>query len=344
MSRIIDPLEQFFDDAGDPLVNGLLYFYETGTNTPLDTFADVNLTPSLKNENPLPLTGAGRCPNAYGYDRLYRVVLKTSAGVQILQRDNVGSFGAEGAFASWIYDKTYLKGQLITYNYKYYKSEFDGNKGNIPDSSTQWSEIKFIQEYQSGVTYTDEIVQSNGLIYRSLKVANLGNAPVSSPNWWEPVGSIPYYANSRQYAQYERVYVGATVYISQQNANLNHDPVTDTTYTWWKPEYRVNLEANPQLTKVKYLSGGGALFAEWDNWITDSGSYAIPAANTVAANTALLVTKPDKYRTNTPTVTPSGGDYFEWSGANDFAGIQLLTSKIEVLKFISNGSNGWRIG
>lgn len=342
MSRIIDPLEQFFDDAGNPLIDGLFYFYETGTNTPLDTFADVNL--DTVNPNPLPLTAAGRCPNAYGYNRLYRVVVKTSDNVQILQRDNVGSFSAESALSSWIYDKTYLKGELVTYNYKYYKSEVNGNKGNIPDAASQWSEVKFIQEYQSGVTYTDEIVQDNGLIYRSLQAANIGHSPASNPNWWELIGSIPKWANSRTYAQDERVYVGTVVYVSQQNGNLNHNPVTDTAYVWWKPQSRIDLEANQQLTQVKYLSGGGTLSAEWDNWITDSSSYAVPAANTVAANTALLVTKPDKYRTNTPTITPSGGDYFEWSGANDFAGIQLLTSKIEVLKFISNGSNGWRIG
>lgn len=342
MTRIIDPLEQFFDDAGDPLIDGLLYFYETGTNTALDTFSDINLT--TPNTNPLPLTAAGRCPNAYGYNRLYRVVVKTSDGTQILQRDNVGSFSAEGALSSWIYDKTYLKSELVTYNDKYYKSTGNGNIGNIPDAATQWAEVKFIEEYLAGVTYTDEIVQSNGLIYRSLKVANTGNAPAASHDWWGIVGSIPYYANSRTYAQYERVYVGSVVYVSQQNTNLNHDPVADTAYTWWKPSSRIDLEANPQLTQVKYLSGGGNLFAEWDNWITDSNSYALPAANTVPANTALVVTKPDKYRTSSPTITLTGGDYLESSAANDFDGIELLNTRIEVFKFISNGSNGWRIG
>lgn len=344
MARIIDPLEQFFDDAGNPLIDGLFYFYETGTNTPLDTFSDINLT--IENENPLPLTAAGRCPNAYGYNRLYRVVVKTSAGVQILQRDNVGSFAAESAFSAWIYDKTYLKAEIVNYGYKYYRSNVDGNVGNTPDSAGQWSELDIPEKYSSSVTYgLHKLVYDAGTLYLSAQAGNVGNAPATAHAWWQRVSNIPHWGTTSTYRQYDlAIDSNGVVVVSQQNANIGHNPVGDTTYTWWKPLSRVSLEANPQLTQVKYLSGGGNLFPEWDNWLTDSNSYAIPAANTVPANTVLLVTKPDKYRTNTPTITPSGGDYFEWSGANDFAGMQLLTSHIEIFKFISNGSNGWRIG
>ncbi|GAH01982.1 unnamed protein product, partial [marine sediment metagenome] len=41
MPRVIDAFAQFFDDNGDPLVNGFLAFKESGTNnTDKDTFAD----------------------------------------------------------------------------------------------------------------------------------------------------------------------------------------------------------------------------------------------------------------------------------------------------------------
>lgn len=339
MTRIIDPLEQFFDDAGNPLIDGLFYFYETGTNTLLDTFSDINLT--TPNANPLPLTAAGRCPNAYGYNRLYRVVVKTSDGTQILQRDNVGSFSAESALSSWIYDKTYLKGELVTYNYKYYKSEVNGNKGNIPDAASQWSEVKFIQEYQSGVTYTDEIVQDNGLIYRSLQAANIGHSPASNPNWWELIGSIPKWANTRTYAQYERVYVGTVVYVSQQSNNLNHDPVADTSFTWWKPASRVDLEANPQLIKINLITGGGTLLAEWNNVIGDGNSgYLLPLANSVPANTGIIISKSDIARTLYPIITRSGSDTIAWLGGTDTS-FQIDTQFADSMILYSNGSNQW---
>ena len=35
---------QYFDDAGDPLISGKVYFYETGTTTLKTTYSDVNLT------------------------------------------------------------------------------------------------------------------------------------------------------------------------------------------------------------------------------------------------------------------------------------------------------------
>lgn len=339
MTRIIDPLEQFFDDAGDPLIDGLLYFYETGTNTALDTFADVNLT--TVNPNPLPLTAAGRCPNAYGYNRLYRVVLKTSAEVQILQRDNVGSFGAEGAFSAWIYDKTYLKAEIVTYGYKYYRSNVDGNVGNTPDSTGQWSELDIPEKYISTVTYgLHKLVYDAGTLYISAQAGNVGNAPATAHAWWQRVNNIPHWGTTSTYRQYDlAIDSNGVVVVSQQNANTGHNPVGDSG-TWWKPQW----QTVDGLTQVKYLSGGGNLSPYWDNWLTDSNSYALPAANTVPANGALVVTKPDKYRTSTPTVTLTGGDYLEWSGANNTDGIQLLTSHIEVLKFISNGSNGWRIG
>lgn len=339
MSRIIDPLEQFFDDAGDPLIDGLLYFYETGTNTALDTFSDVNLV--NVNTNPLPLTAAGRCPNAYGYNRLYRVVLKTSAGVQILQRDNVGSFAAESAFSAWIFDKTYLKAEIVTYGYKYYRSNVDGNIGNTPDSTGQWSELDIPEKYSSTVTYgLHKLVYDAGAIYISAQAANVGNAPTTAHAWWQRVNNIPYWGSTSTYRHYDlAIDSNGVVVVSQQNTNLNHNPVGDSG-TWWKPQW----QTVDGLTQVKYLSGGGNLTAFWDNWLTDSNSYALPAANTVPANAQLVVTKPDKYRTNAPTITLTGGDYLEWSGANNTDGIQLLTSHIEVLKFVSNGSNGWRIG
>jgi hypothetical protein len=229
MTRIIDPLEQFFDDAGNPLIEGLLYFYATGTNTPLDTFADVNL--SIPNTNPLELTAAGRCPNAYGYNQLYRVILKSSADVQIMQRDNVGALNGDGALTPWIYDKVYNIPDIASYENKFYISKVNGNQDNQPDISTQWAQIRFMEDYKSGFSYSkNDVVFSNFILYLSLVDTNAGNTPVSSPNQWERIGSIPIYSTARSYAQHDVVYSAGDEYQSLQSSNLNH-ALTDS--AWW---------------------------------------------------------------------------------------------------------------
>ena len=52
-----------FSASGDnnPLISGKLFFFESGTNTDIDTFSDVAL--AITNTNPVILTAAGRQPN-----------------------------------------------------------------------------------------------------------------------------------------------------------------------------------------------------------------------------------------------------------------------------------------
>lgn len=86
--RFVDPVIQYFDDNGDPLAGGLLYFYESGTTTPQDTYSDAGLT--TPNANPVVLDSAGRPGNIFANGTTaYRVVVKTSAGVTVKTRDNV---------------------------------------------------------------------------------------------------------------------------------------------------------------------------------------------------------------------------------------------------------------
>ena len=240
----------------------------------------------------------------------------------------------------------YQTNNRVIYSGALYESLTDDNVNHTPSSSSAyWHQINEENVWNPTVTYgATAIVMCNGVRYHSQQGSNLNQNPTTSQNYWLEEKLHYKWNAGHTYASGDYAYEGELRYVSQQSSNTNHQPSTDTTYTWWKPQSRLDLETNAQLIKIKYLSGGGALFAEWDNWLTDSSSYSIPAANTVPANTQLVVTKPDKNRTGTPTITPSGGDYLEWSGANDFAGIQLLTSRIEVLKFVSNGSNGWRIG
>lgn len=339
--RLLDAFSQYFSNGGEVLTDGQLRFCVSGGSTSdlLDTFSDINL--DNPNTNPLPLEAGGRVPDCFGYDQYYKIRLEFTDGTLIQEFDPVGGPASAGEFGPWNNERVYNKNQITTHSNRYWRSLDNGNQGNEPSTSSDWVEIKFIEQYLAGVEYPlNFIVQDAGLIYRGLQPANAGHTPASNPEWWERIGSIPKYSTKVTYAQYDMaVDSNGVVQVSQQNANLNHNPIGDSG-SWWKPQW----QTVDGLTQVKYLSGGGDLTAFWDNWLTDSNSYALPAANTVPANAQLVVTKPDKYRTSTPTVTLTGGDYLEWSGANNFDGIQLLTSHIEVLKFVSNGSNGWRIG
>lgn len=348
--RFRNPVIKYTTDTLKTLPGSKLYFTQNGTSTPKTVYADKNKVTSLGSV--VTADSAGIFVPIF-LDGTYRVELKSAAGVTQTgwPVDNVGGEDTAGAFDDWSAITSYSIGEIVTgSNGLRYVSTVNSNLNNDPTITanipTYWTEYRVSTAWNAASVYAlyDRVQYTDGAIYISLQASNINHTPSSNSAWWKKTKDMEFWNNATTYSSGVYVYEGELRYKSMQGSNTNHQPSTDTSYTWWKPESRIDLETNAQLVQVKYLSGGGNLFPEWDNWLTDSSSYSIPAANTVPANTQLVVTKPDKYRTNTPTITPSGGDYFEWSGANDFAGIQLLTSRIEVLKFVSNGSNGWRIG
>lgn len=348
--RFRNPVIKYTTDTLKTLPGSKLYFYQNGTSTPKTVYADKNKVTSLGSV--VTSDSAGIFVPIF-LDGTYRVTLKNAAGTTQTgwPVDNVGGEDTAGAFDDWSAITSYSIGDIVTgSNGLRYVATANSNLNNDPtiaaNQPTYWIEYKTSTAWNVLSTYAlyDRIQYTDGAVYISLQNSNTGNTPAINSAWWKKTRDGEYWNSSTTYASGVYVYEGELRYKSMQSSNTNHTPSTDTSFTWWKPEYRVELESSPQLTQVKYLSGGGNLFAEWDNWITDSNSYALPAANTVPANTALVVTKPDKYRTNTPTITLTGGDYLESSAANDFDGIELLNTRIEVFKFISNGSNGWRIG
>lgn len=76
------------DAAGAVLASAKLYFYVTGTTTPLDTFSDAGL--SSANTNPVVADSAGFFGDIFlGNGGPYKAVLKTSADVTIFTEDPV---------------------------------------------------------------------------------------------------------------------------------------------------------------------------------------------------------------------------------------------------------------
>lgn len=79
---------QFYTSAGVPAALHLLYTYESGTTTPLETYTDA--TGDTANANPITLDSAGRA-NLWIGNRVYALELKTPAGVLVKRWDGVGT-------------------------------------------------------------------------------------------------------------------------------------------------------------------------------------------------------------------------------------------------------------
>lgn len=193
MSRFRTIGIQYFDDAGAPVVEGKLWFFQPGTDTLKDTFADVNLT--VNNENPVELSAAGRQPNIF-FTGSARVILTHRSG-QIEVRDPVGGDTADGSFIPWNADQIFNVPDIVVgSDNNFYISITDNNEGNDPVSSpTDWTQVRFIRVWNVNETYTlHQIVEgSDGLLYTSQSATNTGNDPVTDLINWNPAtqASIP---------------------------------------------------------------------------------------------------------------------------------------------------------
>ena len=89
---------QFFDANGVPLSGGKLYTYAAGTTTPQTTYTSVS--GSVSNANPIILDSEGRVSgtNEVWLDSAvaYKLILKTSADVQLWSADDLSGIAALG--------------------------------------------------------------------------------------------------------------------------------------------------------------------------------------------------------------------------------------------------------
>ena len=187
MSRFANPATQYLDDAGNPLVSGKLYFFESDTDTPKVTYADVNL--SIANTHPVILTGSGRVPNIF-FDGTARVKLTDSDDVQIFDKDPAGGDDAGGNFDEWSPLVIYSENSIVAgSDGNFYISFISGNEGNDPTiTPSAWQQIEFINIWNTNVTYDigDTVKAADNLFYVSLTEPNQGNDPTSSPSDWGP--------------------------------------------------------------------------------------------------------------------------------------------------------------
>jgi len=188
MSRFGTLGTQYFDDAGDPLIDGLIYFYASGTTTKITTYADINLT--IPNTNPVKLTGAGRQPNIF-FDGSAKAILAHSNYEQVEVRDPIGEDSAAGT-DPWIATIGYAKYDeaLATDGYNYV-SILPNNTGNDPISSPlYWTKLLPVKVWNINETYAaDDLVSAtDGMVYVGLVAANTGNNPATNDmTKWRPI-------------------------------------------------------------------------------------------------------------------------------------------------------------
>jgi hypothetical protein len=227
MARFGDLDTQYFDDAGNPLVNGKVYFYESGTTTLKNTFADVNL--SIPNTNPVILTAAGRQPNIF-FDGVAKAILTSNSDVQILVRDPVGEtatdFGDE-----WVATKIYGANDVVLgSDGVYYRSLVSGNQNNNPVSTTNFWTLLYSVEWNAGITYqVGAVVTYDGEQYQSLQGSNLNQNPSTASSYWVLL-SFAWLATATYAEDQNAVGTDGILYTSLQNGNIGNDPATSPAY------------------------------------------------------------------------------------------------------------------
>jgi hypothetical protein len=187
MSRFTNPTPQFLDGAGDPVANGFMYFYESGSNVAKNTYADSD--EAILNTNPVLLSSAGRIPNVF-FTGTARVILRDSAGELIWDKDPVGGVNEQSNFSLWQDFIIYDKNNFVEYGNNFYISNVNDNQGNIPSTSPEnninWTQVSFLEAYNSTTSYSiNDISYDAGSLWRSVVSPNLANKPSTDngSNW-----------------------------------------------------------------------------------------------------------------------------------------------------------------
>lgn len=275
MARFGEINAQYFDDAGDPLGSGKLYFYNTGTTTPKTTFSDVNL--SIPNTHPVVLTASGRQPNIF-FNGNAKAILTDKNDVQILARDPVGETGT--SFGDpWSATRTYSNNAVvIASDGQYYRSTEAGNQNNDPTLTSGFWVLLYSVEWNSGISYNEgAVVTYDGDQYQSIQGSNLNNSPNTSPLYWA-LFSLSWISTAT-YADNQNV-VGSdgVLYTSQQAANLNNDPTdAGNRPTWW-----VGTSADAAASAAAAAASEAAAAASEASASADAASASSDAASASA--------------------------------------------------------------
>lgn len=193
MGTFVNPYNQTAS-GGNPLSGGKLLFTDSGTNTPKDTFVDLDHT--IPNANPVILDNdGGNGVIELAEDAPYRMTIFRADGSLFKQFDNVTGLGGGSGSPdhTWIPSAIYnIPDDVVGSDFKWYQSIDNGNMGNDPTSSpNDWTEYTKFKIWNLNETYIqDFIVQRSGIMYASRIPNNIGNTPESSPDEWSNQSGI----------------------------------------------------------------------------------------------------------------------------------------------------------
>lgn len=268
MSRFVNPVPQFYLNNGDIASAGKLYFYETGTTTKKDTYSDFGQ--SVKNTNPVILSGEGRCPNIFGEGR-YTVVFKDKDDIEQWTRDDVELSVEIGQYADWSPILTYRINDIVRgSDGEYYRSITSTNTGNDPTTSaTNWEEIAFISEWNTNATYqTGDNVFLDGLLYISEIADNTGNQPdSSSTDVWADAAQPRDWLSARTYQTNDVVIYQGALYRSAINNNSATTPGTNNDW----------LNLSDQKERITLTGSSTTISAGFNNtyWYDGIGDHTL---------------------------------------------------------------------
>lgn len=277
MARFGEINAQYFDDAGDPLSSGKLYFYDSGTTTPKVTYADINFT--IPNTNPVILTAAGRQPNIF-FDGVAKAILADKNDVQILVRDPVGETGTNFG-DPWVATRIYSTNSVVIgSDGVYYRSLVAANQNNNPTTTSGFWSLLYSIQWNSGITYQEgSIVTYDGEQYQSLTNSNLNNNPSTSPVNWTLLSFA--WISTAEYADNQNA-VGSdgVLYTSQQAANTGNDPTDPAN----RPAYWVGTSADAAASAAAAAASEAAASAS--EAAASASETAAAASETAAASSA----------------------------------------------------------
>ena len=300
MARFGEINAQYFDDAGDPLSSGKIYFYETGTTTLKDTFSDINQT--IANTNPVILTAAGRQPNIF-FSGTAKAILVDKNDVQILVRDPVGQTAS--VFGDgWVATKIYSADAVVLgSDGQYYRSLAAGNQNNDPTSTSGYWTLLYSVEWNAGITYqVGAVVSYNNIQYQSLQNSNLNNNPSSATAYWASIAFA--WLSTRTYSIHENV-VGTDgiLYTSLQNNNTGNVPASSGSY-WVGTSAAAAASATAAATSATAAATSATNAATSETNAANSATAAATSATnaaTSATNSANSATASATSATNSAT-------------------------------------------
>lgn len=93
---------------------------------------------------------------------------------------------------------------------------------------------------------------------------------------------------------------------------------------------------------ILFKNAGDTLESARINWLTQAGTFNLPAANSLVAGQYIIAEKPDKYASNSSTVTVNGSDTISYrDGTTDSL---IIDAKGTVtVRFVSDGISDWSI-